>query len=101
MCFVTLWSETGSAEIAVLEHQGKCFWKRGEPLPFPDPCPYEWTLARDIFTSPMVTNTTTVKTVTFPYPGEQWVDWWDDSRVYNAYVLVMPSPPLSSLSAAA
>jgi hypothetical protein len=73
--------------VALLEHRGKCFWRPDEPFPYPDPCPYEWTLGRDIFTSPLVSNTTTTKTVTFPYAGEQWVDWWDDRAVFNGCVV--------------
>ena len=68
-----------------MEHQGKCFWRPGEAFPYPDPCTYEWTLARDIFTSPVVTNSTT-RVITFPYAGEQWVDWFNEALVYNGYV---------------
>ena len=68
-----------------MTHHGKCFWRPEEPFPYPDPCPYEWTLAGDIFASPIVTNSS-VKTVTFPLPGVEWVDWWNEDLVYNAYV---------------
>ena len=72
------------AGVGILKFHGKCFWRPGEEFPYPDPCPYEWTLAGDIFASPVVTNSTS-KTVTFPEAGQQWASWWDDSEVYNGY----------------
>lgn len=74
-------TEAFAGGYAVMQPQGKCFWRPGEDAPFPDPCPYEYKLADDIFVSPIVQNATT-RVVNFP-AGDQWVDWWDGLSVFN------------------
>ena len=72
-----------STERPVMFYQGTCFYD-GENKPFPDPCPYTWKLATDIFVAPIVDNST-MRNVTFPDDEATiWVNWYDNSE-YKGY----------------